>query len=102
MVVPSVHCTLITPVAPHSLSFRPIVVPGSSRIEIEVPATARAGARASFDGRSTVDLPKGSVVRIEKSTHPIPFVNFDRSDNDWYQGIKKKLNWNWLEPQPKQ
>eukprot|EP00668_Euglena_longa_P011660 GGOE01014071.1.p1 GENE.GGOE01014071.1~~GGOE01014071.1.p1 ORF type:complete len:458 (+),score=82.29 GGOE01014071.1:102-1376(+) len=94
MVVPSVHCTLITPIAPHSLSFRPIVIPDSSVIEVQIPATARAGARVSFDGRSTVDLPKGSVVRVEKSNFPFPFVTMERADIDWYNGIKKKLSWN--------
>jgi NAD+ kinase len=94
MVVPSVHCTLITPIAPHSLSFRPIVVPDTSVIEVRVPDSARAGARVSFDGRSTVQLARGSAVRVEKATYPFPFVTMERGDIDWYNGIKKKLSWN--------
>lgn len=45
MAAPSVPCTLITPIAPHSLSFRPLVVPESSEIEIYLPAKARTLAR---------------------------------------------------------
>lgn len=45
MVAPSVPCTLLTPIAPHSLSFRPLVVPEASDIEIHLPASARSHAR---------------------------------------------------------
>lgn len=70
MVAPSVPCALITPVAPHSLSFRPLVVPESSDILIHLPSHSRRGARwaasdhprpftpaplAGFDGISPTD-----------------------------------------------
>ena len=45
MVAPSVPGTLITPIAPHSLSFRPLVVPESSEIAIHLPVEARSHAR---------------------------------------------------------
>ena len=45
MVAPSVPCTLLTPIAPHSLSFRPIAIPESSDIQIHVPLYARSHAR---------------------------------------------------------
>ena len=45
MAAPSVPCTLLTPIAPHSLSFRPLVVPESSEIEIYLPHNARSLAR---------------------------------------------------------
>lgn len=94
MVVPSVSCTLLTPIAPHSLSFRPIIVPDTSTIEILVPDNARAPARASFDGRNEVDLPRGSRVRIQTSRRPFPLINMNRFETDWYNSIKSKLSWN--------
>jgi NAD+ kinase len=42
MVAPSVPCTLITPVAPQSLSFRPLVVPETAVIEVHLPKSTRA------------------------------------------------------------
>ena len=45
MVAPSVPGTLLTPIAPHSLSFRPLVVPESSEIEIHLPPSAKSHAR---------------------------------------------------------
>eukprot|EP00906_Rhabdomonas_costata_P017522 RCo025298 len=94
MVVPSVNCTLLTPIAPHSLSFRPIIIPDTSTIDVLVPDNARAPARASFDGRHEVDLPRGSRVRIQTSRRPFPLINLHRYDTDWYNSIKTKLSWN--------
>jgi NAD+ kinase len=45
MVAPSVPCTILTPVAPHSLSFRPLVIPESSVVEVHLPATTRTHSR---------------------------------------------------------
>ena len=45
MVAPSVPGSLLTPIAPQSLSFRPLIVPESSAIEIRLPYSSRAHAR---------------------------------------------------------
>lgn len=45
MVAPSVPCTLITPLSPHSLSFRPLIIPESSSLSIRLPSSARSHAR---------------------------------------------------------
>lgn len=46
MVAPSVPGSLLTPIAPQSLSFRPLVVPESSAIEIRLPYSSRSHARS--------------------------------------------------------
>jgi NAD+ kinase len=45
MVAPSVPCTLITPMSPHSLSFRPLIIPEGSLLTVRVPPFARSHAR---------------------------------------------------------
>jgi NAD+ kinase len=45
MVAPSVPCTLLTPMSPQSLSFRPLVIPESSLLTVRVPPCARSHAR---------------------------------------------------------
>jgi NAD+ kinase len=45
MVAPSVPCTLVTPMSPQSLSFRPLVIPESSLLTVRVPPVARSHAR---------------------------------------------------------
>jgi len=94
MVAPSVPCTLITPVAPHSLSFRPIVVPETAVIEVHLPESARSSsARASFDGRHTVRMRKGSSVVCRASRYAVPMITMHPLDEDWYEGITAKLKW---------
>jgi NAD+ kinase len=75
MVAPSVPCTIVTPVAPHSLSFRPIVVPETSVLEVHLPEGARAAAaRASFDGRHAARVRRGSSLVVRTCRFALPQV----------------------------
>ncbi|GAB4813418.1 hypothetical protein N2152v2_000464 [Parachlorella kessleri] len=93
MVAPSVPCTLLTPVAPHSLSFRPLVVPESSVIEVHLPQASRSHARASFDGRHTMRMLRDSSIVCKTANYALPMINMHPLDEDWYEGITQKLKW---------
>lgn len=94
MVAPSVPCTILTPVAPHSLSFRPLVVPETSVIEIHLPEWTRAqAARVSFDGRHTARMRRGTSIVCRTSRYALPMINMHPLDEDWYEGITAKLKW---------
>eukprot|EP01051_Picozoa_sp_SAG22_P011025 SAG22_NODE_1029_length_5939_cov_46.559589_5_plen_235_part_00 len=94
MVAPSVPCTLLTPIAPHSLSSRPFIVPETSAIEIRLGPASRQGARATFDGAESVSLARGSSVRLRTSQWPLPFINLAQYDSDWFDSLSAKLHWN--------
>ena len=64
MTAPSVASVLITPICPHTLSFRPLVLPDSTRIKIRLPPGARASAWASFDGRGQTEMKPGDYVEV--------------------------------------
>jgi NAD+ kinase len=51
MVHPNVPAILLTPVCPHSLSFRPIILPDYAELELRIPDDARCTAWVCFDGR---------------------------------------------------
>merc|ERR1719282_535702 len=51
MVHPAVPAILLTPVSPHSLSFRPALLPDSAMVTVTVPRMARNGAALSVDGK---------------------------------------------------
>lgn len=53
---PEIRATLITPICPHTLSFRPTLVPDSMELRICVPFNSRNTAWASFDGRGRIEL----------------------------------------------
>eukprot|EP00756_Hemistasia_phaeocysticola_P017970 Hpha_TRINITY_DN15565_c4_g7::TRINITY_DN15565_c4_g7_i1::g.108011::m.108011/K00858/ppnK, NADK; NAD+ kinase len=95
IVSPSVPATLITPIAPHSLSFRPVIASELSAIEVHLPVGARSGSiEVSCDGRLADVLPPGGSVRIRTSRHPLPVLTYAGLDRDWFQGITTKLQWN--------
>ena len=88
---PSMDSVVLVPVAPHTLSNRPIVLPSSKTIEIEL-----VGARdavAYFDMQEFCDVEPGDILRIQKSEcvmeilHPLSY--------DYYELLRRKLKWNY-------
>eukprot|EP00198_Chlamydomonas_reinhardtii_P013159 XP_001702496.1 predicted protein [Chlamydomonas reinhardtii] len=94
VVAPSVPCTVLTPIAPLSLSFRPVVIPESSSICVHLPTCVRSHARASFDGKRTMRVRRGTSIFFTTSLCPLPVISLGRMDTDWYEGITSKLKWN--------
>ena len=56
LVHPEIPAILITPLCPHTLSFRPMLLPDTMELRICVPFNSRSTAWASFDGRGRVEL----------------------------------------------
>ncbi|WIA28762.1 hypothetical protein OEZ86_011295 [Tetradesmus obliquus] len=94
MVAPSVPCTLLTPLSPHSLSFRPLIIPENADLLVRLPRNARSHARASFDGKHPMRIERGGSVHFQTSLCPLPLINIGSLDRDWYEGITHKLKWN--------
>ncbi|CAL5350850.1 unnamed protein product [Camellia sinensis] len=94
MVHPNVPCMLFTPICPHSLSFRPVILPDSARLELKIPEDARSNAWVSFDGKRRQQLSRGDSVRISMSQHPLPTVNKSDQTGDWFHSLIRCLNWN--------
>ncbi|KAG8493867.1 hypothetical protein CXB51_011305 [Gossypium anomalum] len=94
MVHPNVPCMLFTPICPHSLSFRPVILPDSARLELKIPDDARSNAWVSFDGKRRQQLSRGHSVRISMSQHPLPTVNKCDQTGDWFHSLISCLNWN--------
>ncbi|KAM0000230.1 putative NAD(+) kinase [Helianthus debilis subsp. tardiflorus] len=94
MVHPNVPCMLFTPICPHSLSFRPVILPDSAHLELKIPVDARSNAWVSFDGKRRQQLSRGDSVRICMSPHPLPTVNKFDQTGDWFRSLIRCLNWN--------
>jgi NAD+ kinase len=101
LVAPTVPCLLLTPVAPHALSARPLVLPSTSAIEVHVPKHARARPIVSFDGHHELVLERDSRVRITQSKSHVPFFRLPAGDDsalagpsaDWFVSLRSKLFW---------
>ncbi|ALV63662.1 NAD kinase [Thermococcus sp. 2319x1] len=90
LVDPRLHAILLVPLAPVALTARPLVVPDSSSIEIEV-LTERE-IILTVDGQFYTQLPPHSRIRIEKSPRKTRFVRFSKRIYPKYTlKIKKKF-----------
>jgi len=99
LVHPEIPAILITPICPHTLSFRPMLLPDSMELRICVPYNSRSTAWASFDGRGRVELRQGDHIKITASQYPFPTVCADRQSTDWFHSISRTLKWNERERQ---
>ncbi|ORZ01186.1 ATP-NAD kinase-like domain-containing protein [Syncephalastrum racemosum] len=91
---PEIHATLITPICPHTLSFRPTLVPDSMELRVCVPFNSRNTAWASFDGRGRVELKQGDHIKITASKYPFPTVCKEDQAKDWFNSLSNCLHWN--------
>jgi len=89
VLMPAVSALVITPVAPHSLTHRPLVVPDSAQIEILLRSEDEV-AYLSLDGQPGLDLSDGDRVRCRRSEHQ---VNLFRMGSDFFQVLRSKLKW---------
>ncbi|CAE6489377.1 unnamed protein product [Rhizoctonia solani] len=99
LVHPEIPAILITPICPHTLSFRPMLLPDSMELRVCVPYNSRSTAWASFDGRGRVELKPGDHIKITASKYPFPTVCNDKQSTDWFHSISRTFKWNERERQ---
>lgn len=97
LVYPSVNAISVTPICPHTLSFRPIVLPESMNLKVKVPMKSRNTAWLAFDGKGRTELQKGDYITISASPYAFPTV--ESSPNEFFESISRTLNWNIREQQ---
>ena len=96
------HCLpsiLITPICPHALSFRPLVVPDTITITLKIPENARVSGWACIDGSTRYKLSLGATMEISISQFCIPCniyidIVLDRHYLHWIGRLRDTLGWN--------
>lgn len=92
IVHPDVDAILITPIAPHTLANRPIVIPGSSTVDVAVIDTGRdPDVFVTFDGQSGRRLGAEDVVRITAAPAPVRLVS--SATRGYFDTLREKLGW---------
>ncbi|KAJ3076664.1 NAD(+) kinase [Rhizoclosmatium hyalinum] len=94
IVHPLVPALLVTPICPHTLSFRPMLLPESIELKVQVPRDARGTAWVSFDGKLRRELRQGDEVRVEVSRFGVPTVCWLDQSKDWIESLRRCLHWN--------
>jgi NAD+ kinase len=87
---PSLRGIGLVPIAPHALSNRPIVVPDSSRIVIEV--ISGRDISVNFDMQSLASLLHHDRILVQRSKHAITFLH--PQGWSYYDTLRQKLHWN--------
>ncbi|CAM6096889.1 unnamed protein product [Calypogeia fissa] len=94
MVHPQVPGILFTPICPHSLSFRPLILPEYVTLRVQIPINSRGPAWASFDGKDRQKLSAGDALIVHMSAWPVPAICDEESTNDFLRRVREGLHWN--------
>ena len=87
---PSIPGWVLAPIAPHTLSNRPIVLADASEISIEV--VAGRDASANFDMQSLASLLHGDRIIVSRSKHRVRFLH--PKGWSYFDTLRQKLHWN--------
>lgn len=89
ILVPSTQTVCISPVAPHSLSVRPVVVPDDVEIRLEICSRSHNFLLAC-DGRSE-SLPDSTVITINQAPHTVNVIKIEH--RHFFQTLRDKMMW---------
>jgi NAD+ kinase len=89
---PRVDALSITPIAPHTLTNRPVVVPGSSEIRIQpFMHDEQDQVFATFDGQTLLPLNSSHAVSVRRADKPLRLMR--ASSRGYFQVLREKLRW---------
>lgn len=89
IISPESQCLCITPIAPHNLTFRPIVIADNTEIRVHIPQNEDP-CKVLVDGYSILEAKKGDII-IRKSIYNWNLVRLE--NQDFFKAIRDKLMW---------
>lgn len=87
---PDVDALILSPIAPHNLNLRPLVLPGASKIEIRAVDRKSAALALSLDNRDLV-VPSGTAISV--SSAPFKLKKLVLGKSNFIQALRTKLLW---------
>ena len=92
IVSPDVHCFVLSPICPHSLTSRPIVLSASERVRLKIHMKEmREGIQLSVDGQAVCEMRNHEEISISRSPHDALLIRFDEQRN-YFSLLKDKLS----------
>jgi NAD+ kinase len=94
IMVPGVDALVITPICPHLLTLRPIVVPGNSALTLHIEGPKGSQPNPTIltvDGQQAVDLRLGDQLRCHRSEHTVKLVRL--GGHGFFDALRSKLKW---------
>ncbi len=90
IVYPIVEAFVVTPICPHTLTNRPLVIPDSAKIEIDFKAEDEA-VFLTLDGQVGIELARGDQVAVQKAPEKLYLVR--PAKKTYFQILRSKLKW---------
>jgi NAD+ kinase len=90
IVSPSVHCIIATPICPHTLGVRPLVLPADEVVTVEVLSPSEE-LILTIDGQEHERLVPGQRVEVRRAEHPVRLVRFP--GHTFFSTLRRKLSW---------
>ncbi|NGM87261.1 NAD kinase [Parapusillimonas sp. SGNA-6] len=99
IVHPELKAILLVPVAPQTLSNRPIVLPDTGTLGLTITALGRveSGASVHFDMQTWSDCQPGDRIDVRRAQHSVRFIH--PTGYSFFSTLRRKLYWNHM-PQP--
>lgn len=91
IVQPGVESLVVTPICPHTLTSRPLVLPSDVQLEFDFPEDHQDPASLATDGQYKRQLVYPERFVVTRADFTIPFLTF--SDKNYYQTLRRKMGW---------
>jgi len=91
IVQPDVDAMIITPIAPHTLTNRPIVIPGGSTVRVQPNIEARDEIVFTLDGQSTFPIHAGDEITVSRASRRLRLIR--PSTRSYFEVLRTKLKW---------
>jgi NAD+ kinase len=90
IVHPNIPAIILTPICPHTLSNRPLIISGEETISIEI-ASSHPDIALTLDGQEVISLKEKDVIQIKKASFKVRLIVPKKKS--YYQILRKKLKW---------
>jgi NAD+ kinase len=91
IVQPTVGALILTPIAPHTLTNRPIVIPDSSAVRVQPNMEERDDLFVTFDGQAGFQLQAGDEITVRRAERPLRLIK--PSTRSYFEVLRTKLKW---------
>ncbi|MGE0702891.1 MAG: NAD(+)/NADH kinase [Vicinamibacterales bacterium] len=91
IVLPSVDAIIVTPIAPHTLTNRPVVIPATSVVRVQPFVGHGEDVFVTFDGQQGFQLQPGDEISISRAERPLRLIR--PSTRGYFEVLRTKLKW---------
>ena len=91
LLLPTVEAILLTPISPHALAQRPLVLPGSCEVEMTVLDSRGGEVHLTVDGQVGRELEEGDRVAVTQAAHPARLLV--PPERNRFDVMRRKLGW---------